>query len=196
MQIRSTSDTSSASKVCAPQALAANHTKFYLEGHSGLYVGLSTLDVGVFDRVHGWLQVSAALDAGGKVSASLNTANSAAQDSLRAAVPEMISYLTSEDVHISKLVVHRIPGELSTSPNADREARQGGNPPPHHQQREAPYRDEAATRSLLPGGQSAWSGRQGRGMNWINGITRVTAGLTIPFGVAARSVGNWVNVNA
>jgi hypothetical protein len=115
---------SSTGAIIAPQTLAPNHGATLsplaatpttatatteggaLNGHQILAAAPSQLDVGVFDSTHGWLRIRAELGAGGDVSASL-TASATAHGALRAAVPEMSSYLAAESVSVSKIAVHR-----------------------------------------------------------------------------------------
>jgi hypothetical protein len=82
------------------------------------------LDVGVFDETHGWLRIRAELASGGGVSAML-TASTAAHDSLRAALPEMASYLGSEAVSVARIGLHRF-GDDSSSMTAAAGSQQNG----------------------------------------------------------------------
>ncbi len=81
-----------------------------------LAFGAGRLDVGVFDGTHGWLRIRAELDGTGALSASL-TASPSAHASLRSVLPEMVSYLSSEAISVSKIVLHRFP-EVSSSTSA------------------------------------------------------------------------------
>jgi hypothetical protein len=89
-------------------------------GHHVLSSTPTQLEVGVFDGTHGWLQIRAELGTSGTVNASLAT-SSAAHDAVKAAVPEMSSYLQSEALNVSRIAVHRI----AEMPNAMNAAAQG-----------------------------------------------------------------------
>jgi hypothetical protein len=202
MQIRSVRDSLPNGKECIAQTVASSYTDSYPEGHPELTAGASSLDVTIFDRMHGWVHVSAALDGSGRVSASLNTTTSAAHDSLRAVVPEMINYLSAEDIRVSRVAVHRVPSELNTSSLInDSGAHQSSNSPKHHQQRQgSSSSDKADPRNFTRVNQTVGLEPNGRGSgplrSWFNGLSRVSAGLALPFGIAPRCLGKWVNVCA
>jgi hypothetical protein len=86
--------------------------------------GPSHLDVGVFDGTHGWLRIRAELDTGGSVNAAL-TASASAHSSLKSALPEMVSYLSSEAVGVSKIAVHRFDAANSTTAGTSEEGGAG-----------------------------------------------------------------------
>jgi len=69
--------------------------------------GPAQLDVGVFDGTHGWLRIHAELDPGGGVNASV-AVGAPAHESMRAALPEMMSYLASEAVKVESIAVHKL----------------------------------------------------------------------------------------
>jgi hypothetical protein len=85
-------------------------------GHHVLSSTPTQLEVGVFDGTHGWLQIRAEMGTSGTVNASLTT-SSAAHDAVKAAVPEMSSYLQSEALNVSRIAVHRI-AEMPNAMNA------------------------------------------------------------------------------
>jgi hypothetical protein len=97
-------------------------------GHQVLSTSPTKLEVGVFDGTHGWLQIRAELGTSGTVNASLSTTSSAAHDAVKAAVPEMTSYLQSESVNVSRIAVHRIaemPNSMSATAGDGQSSAQG-----------------------------------------------------------------------
>jgi hypothetical protein len=109
--------TGSSSAAADLLAAAANPASVVVDnGHQVLSSSPTRLEVGVFDGTHGWLQIRAEMNPSGTVTASLTT-SSVAHDAVKAAVPEMSSYLQSEAVNVSGIAVHRI-AETSNSMNA------------------------------------------------------------------------------
>ena len=158
-------------------------------GHQILGANPSQLDVGVFDSTHGWLRIRAELGAGKTVSAYL-TAGTAAYEPLRAALPEIASYLQSEAVNVSRIAVHRT-GEDSGAMAASAHS-QGGDPHARDSGREQPQAGADVAKGLL--GQ--------RFADSIGTTTRMAAisltSILFPgrFGFAGSNCGSWLNVCA
>jgi hypothetical protein len=183
-----------------------------IKGHQLLASGPAQLDVGVFDGTHGWVSIRAELGASGMVSASL-TASAAAHESLRAALPEMASYLESEAVNVSKIAVHRIaqtPSLNATGPdqqqsNGHAQGQKGGGmqdtgglmKDSSSGGRQEPDSQAAAKTSIGPvklaSGQSV-AGAAGA-VDWIR-ASQAMPGSASGFGRAAGSSGHWLNVSA
>lgn len=180
----------------AEQLLDGSRMDIYLKEHSGRAIGSPKLDVGVFDGVHGWLRVGAGLDASGRVTASLTTANLAAHDSLRAAIPELINYLAAEEVSVNKVSLHRVPDQPSVSMNADPHARQGSSSlTQQHQQHDSSSNDGKSERrhsSLADQHEQ----RTEMARTWMDGVIRVTTQPGLPAGLIGRAGGYWINVCA
>jgi hypothetical protein len=171
--------------------------------------GPAKLDVGVFDGTHGWLRIRAELDSGGAVNASL-TVSVAAHDSLKAALPEMASYLGSEAVSVNRLAVHRFAESQSAGLSAVAEGQQSGQAPGHRSRSGDEAQEgadsakstpptghsEAETEPVIPQTVSAPGFASTTGSSdWIRGISRVTPLSSLPFGVLGTG-GSWLSVCA
>jgi hypothetical protein len=135
----------------------------------------ASLDVGVFDSTHGWLKIRAELGRGGAVSASLTTSASA-HESVRAALPQMASYLGSEAVSVSKIALHRF-GESSNATSTATGGQQSGDG----------AGDKARHNAPRESGASGYeSGPSGMDESESGFATAATA--SVPWGVDGRSL--------
>lgn len=78
--------------------------------HRTLTATPNVLEVGIASGTHGWLKVRAEINAAGDVSASLAAASERAVESLHRELPSLSSYLQTELVGLTSLVVHRTAG--------------------------------------------------------------------------------------
>jgi len=173
--------------------------------------GPDQLDVSVFDGTHGWLRIRAELGTSGAVNASL-TASATAHDAVRAVLPEMVSYLQSEAVSVSKIAVHRAADTSSTMNLVQAESRQNsdsqrhrgaGNDTPASQRCSSlASGDEVGTVSLEanaipdepPVGVSNLHLTGSN--NWIEGNSVAWQLTALVTGNWRGSSGNWLNMSA
>jgi hypothetical protein len=175
-------------------------------GHQVMAAGPGRLDIGVFDGTHGWLRIRAELGAGGAVNASL-TASAPAHEALRAAVPEMASYLQSEAVNVSRIAVHRVAENSSSMSLPPGGSQQDGDAQGHRGTRDGAG---AAQRSLLlengdasgpaSGSVSSATDESAAGATglsgWIGGLSGAMPWIATAGGYRGGGSGSWLNVSA
>jgi hypothetical protein len=174
--------------------------------------GPAKLDVGIFDGTHGWLRIRAELGAGGAVNASL-TASASAHESLRAALPEMSSYLAAEAVSVSRIAVHRVAADSSAMAGAnDRQnGQQNGEAQGHHQAgeqgrsgagplgRNAHPVAKELSRAAVVAPHPAINARAGSAAGfrgWNGGLAYPAPHPGLGYGLPGSSSGGWLNVCA
>jgi hypothetical protein len=175
-------------------------------GHQVMAAGPGRLDVGVFDGTHGWLRIRAELGAGGAVNASL-TASASAHEALRAAVPEMASYLHSEAVNVSRIAVHRVAESSSSMSLPPGGSQQDGDAQGHRGTRDGA--GEAQRSSTLENGSGSGSAsgsvssatdESAAGMfglnGWIGGLSGAMPWIATAGGCRGGGSGSWLNVSA
>jgi hypothetical protein len=175
-------------------------------GHQVMAAGPGRLDVGVFDGTHGWLRIRAELGAGGAVNASL-TASASAHEALRAAVPEMASYLQSEAVNVSKIAVHRVAENSSSMSLPPGGSQQDGDAQGHRGTRDGA--GAAQRSSLLENGDgsgpasvsvSSATDESAAGVSglsgWIGGLSGAMPWIATAGGSWGGGSGSWLNVSA
>ena len=175
-------------------------------GHPVMAAGLGRLDVGVFDGTHGWLRIRAELGAGGAVNASL-TASAPAHEALRAAVPEMASYLQSEAVNVSRIAVHRVAENSSSMSLPPGGSQQDGDAQGHRGTRDGA--GAAQRSSLLENGDASGpasgsvssatdeSAAGATGLSgWIGGLSGAMPWIATAGGYRGGGSGSWLNVSA
>ncbi len=104
-------------------------------------VGAHSLEVGISDSSHGWLQVRADMESSGAVAASLWASSPGAEQALRNSIADISSYLTQQQISVSKLTVHVVPsapeGQNMTQYSASQSL--GTNTQSGMQQQNAPH---------------------------------------------------------
>jgi hypothetical protein len=176
------------------------------KGHQVMAAGPAQLDVGVFDGTHGWLRIRAELGAGGAVNASLTTSASA-HDAVKAAIPEMASYLQSEAVNVSRIAVHRVAESASSMSMSPEGSRQGGDAQGHREardgagatQRSSTLENGDGSRSAS-GTVSSATGESVVGVagfrDWNGGFSDAMPWIGAALGSWAGGRGSWLNVSA
>jgi hypothetical protein len=170
------------------------------------------LDVGVQDNTHGWMKIRAEMGTGGAVNASL-TVSSSAHESLRAAVPEMLSFLGGEAVGVRRIAVHAFGGGASLEGDGGAGGRSqagagmnsqsgaGPNSQPDSKPDSQPGRASGvdATADAGPGPRAAasavemTSGVLGQGL--AAAPTYLASGVGA-YGLNGGRLGGWLNVSA
>jgi hypothetical protein len=184
-------------------------------GHRVLSSSPTKLEVGVFDGTHGWLQIRAELGTSGTVNASLTT-SSVAHDAVKAAVPEMSSYLQSEAVNVSNIAVHRI-AETSNSMSATQGgSQQNGSANGQHETRDNSGASQGSA-SMTSGSDRGYGSASGSGTtsagtddtavvaagsstvdasDWTGGFSGAIPLAGAAGGAWGSSRGSWLNVSA
>jgi hypothetical protein len=184
-------------------------------GHQVLSSSPTKLEVGVFDGTHGWLQIRAELGTSGTVNASLTT-SSVAHDAVKAAVPEMSSYLQSEAVNVSRIAVHRI-AETSNSMSATSgDGQQNGGAQGQHSTRDNSGASQGSA-SMTSGSDRGYGSASGSGTtsagvddsavaaagsstvdasDWTGGLSGAMPLAGAAGGAWGSSSGSWLNVSA
>lgn len=71
-----------------------------------LMAGAKQIEVGIADSTHGWLQVRAELSGTNSVTASLTSASTVAQQSLKTELPQISAWLSEQHLAVERLTVH------------------------------------------------------------------------------------------
>jgi hypothetical protein len=162
--------------------------------HQFLTAAPTHLDVGVFDGTHGWLRIRAELGSGGDVSASLTT-SAVAHSALRAAVPEMSSYLAAESVSVSKIAVHRAADSSSAMGLTAGGSGQNGDPQARQSGQQTPGDTGVSRRNALPSDGSGSPARAAGHNDQMRGVSLPMPWVGTAFGSGGGS-GSWLNVRA